>query len=56
MTEGNIGFRIFERKNFLPDELLEKYKAFSSANVGDAMGFAIKLCLKKAMYFPAGFL
>jgi len=38
MVEGNIGFRIFERKNFLPDEILEKYKAFSSANVGDAMG------------------
>ncbi len=38
MISGNIGFRIFERKNEIPTEVLQNFKKFSSCNVGDAMG------------------
>lgn len=38
MIRGRIGFRILERKNEIPNNIIEKFKEFSSCNVGDAMG------------------
>lgn len=38
MVSGKIGFRIFERNNEIPFNVLQSYENFSSCNVGDAMG------------------
>jgi len=38
MSKGKIGFRILERKNHIPAEILERFSDFSSCNVADAMG------------------
>lgn len=38
MVTGNIGFRIFERTNHLPQELLKPFARYSTCNIGDAMG------------------
>jgi len=38
MSKGKIGFRILERENHIPAEILERFSDFSSCNVADAMG------------------
>src|SRR6056297_2895578 len=38
MVKGKIGFRIIERKNHIPADILERFSVFSSCNVADAMG------------------
>lgn len=38
MSKGKIGFRILERKNYIPADILERFSVFSSCNVADAMG------------------
>lgn len=38
MISGKIGFRIFERKNEIPSDIINSFYKFSSCNVADAMG------------------